>query len=392
MNKKYLFLSFPLLLVSCGEVSSSSNNINGEKTVTFYRNLTNADDEIYETVETVNGKLARPNIDPTVKNFCFDGWFASKEGGEEYQFSPASIVPSELYAHWTVYSSLNPAQKVKRFIDKIDSLNPNSSSTYADTDSTIQYAISDTIFTSKDIFVANRYKENIVETRHYYPAYCLDENDFTEDQRNRHLTVEEANKENEYLLVQDQLVDTNFYSIYDYNENHSSYDPNDGKDDGKTVTKVDLNKIDSYLDIGFSAYFLGIPSTLQAALASGKTMKEVTVLDQEADGDWYYIADINPTIIDASSSGSSFSLSYCLSSSTSNGNIVTYLYSTSAEIAFVEGEIRHCQVSKQIYYAIDGDVQMAISSVSNYDFNSVEEFPSFDGTTLNIDDYPTYQD
>ena len=57
-------------------------------------------------------------------------------------------------------------------------------------------------------------------------------------------------------------------------------------------------------------------------------------------------------------------------------------------MAFKDGKIVHCQVEKVLGMYVDGELLMIVTSENTYDFDEVEEYPEYQGTLLNPDDYP----
>lgn len=381
MKPFYLLPLLGLLLASCsGEGGSSS-------LTKFHQNIVSGDSTIlYELPKDNEGKVDAPAV-PLYKNYVFDGWYTSPSGGEAFDFdNPA---PSDLYAHWVVYQDLSDAEKLSRYILRIQDLCPKTVSTRGYVESAVQYSTAEGIFTSVDIFRAKRYSD-ITVIDHYYPKVCDSEADLSEEEKAAGYSVEDINAKNLTLTEQDFYQGGSFYTICNYNELHASYDS--GNPDGKYVSKGNESQVDSFLSIDFSAYFMGYLSQLSGALSSeDSAMEPVSSLDQEFGNNSYYIQGVNVSTLDETAESGAFAFAYTMSTATTSGNLWTELIQSTAEFAIVNGKILHCQVQKMISYYIDGDCLMYLTSLSVFDFETGEAYPVYEGERYIPSDYPTYE-
>ncbi|MGN1261702.1 MAG: hypothetical protein ACI4UT_01370 [Candidatus Enteromonas sp.] len=384
LSKGLFFLSLPLLLVSCGNPGTGE----GENKTTFYQNLDAGDETVLYVVDQVEGKVENPGT-PLVNRFVFDGWYEEREGGERFDFSSAA--PASLYAHWVVYSDLTDAEKLSRYVTRIQDMCPLVSETRAHVESVIAYSTAESPFYTVDNFVAKRY-EGVTEIRHYYPKVCYSEADLSSEEVAAGKSVEEVNAANLTLLEQDFYEDGKFYAFYDYNELHPN--ASSGQEDGKDVIACSEAIGESYLSIDFSSYFMGWASQLAYLLKNNPAMSPNNSVSEDFGNNSYWIKEMNVSTLDDTKSSGAFAFAYTYSQDTEQGMTWTTLYQSTAEFAIVDGKIRHCQVSKIMNQYLDGSALMSLQSVSLFDFDSVEALAPFEGERFSPGDtrFPTYEE
>ena len=384
LSKGLFLLSLPLFLASCTPSSEQGDG----STTTFYQNLDAGDDTILY-VETKEGGLVQNPGTPLVNRFVFDGWYETRVGGERFDFSYEA--PSALYAHWVVYSDLSDAEKLSRYITRIQEMCPLVSETRAHVESVIAYGTAENPFYTVDNFEARRY-EGVTEIRHYYPKVCYSEADLSSEEIAAGKTVDEVNAQNLTLLEQDYYEDGRYYAFYDYNETHASADSS--SKDGKDIIACSEALGNSYLSIDFSSYFMGWAGQLAYLLENNPAMTPNNAITEDFGNNSYWIKEMNVSTLDDTKSSGAFGFAYTYSQNTDQGMTWTTLYQSTAEFAVVDGEIRHCQVSKIMNQYLDGSALLSVESVSLFDFNSVESLPPFEGERFSPSDprFPTYED
>lgn len=403
MKKSILFfLSLPCLLASCagnnpgqgssqGEDQSTPSTVEPgvERTITLYRNLTSDDTTVLGELKVNAAGFVEEPIEPVVKKYVFQGWYDQKEGGNPFYFT--TVAPKALYAHWTMAIDMTDAELVKAYQDKVQRLCPNVGHVQADVDTSIIYAVApDKVFGGTSHIEANRYK-NATILKTYSPSYYASDADLSEDQIKAGHTAEELNALNLWSTEQDTLdEDNNFIQITTYNTTNPNY--NSENTDYKNVTKLTQDKPDTALDIDFSAFFMGYVNQLYGYLKAGKQMTKIGTLQTDTVGDYYYMAGIDVTTLDPSQVGQNFAYAYMVNTTTSSGSTVGYEYVVQGGMAFKDGKIVHCQVEKMMGYYVDGSLMMLVTTENTYDFDEVAEYPEYQGTLLNPDDYPLESD
>ena len=400
MKKTTLLLGLAALLAGCTNtpidstdaskpVNPGSSEVLGPKTK-FYQNIDSSDETVLYEVEIKNGLVSDPGF-PLYKHYAFDGWYTDRVGGERFDFESAA--PAALYAHWSVYEDLSDAEKVGRFVSRIVSLCPKTSETRGKVETSAQYpSVTSDQYVTEDNFTAHRYKD-LVTIDHYYPKVCYSEADLTANEKAAGKTVESVNAENLLVREQDTVDDDIFYQIFQYNTRHAQYQVSDK--DGKYMEDVTGRSYESIMSIDFAAYFMGWANQLSMILAKNeKSMQKVNQLATEYTAGYgqntYCIAGLDVSTLDATKSGATFSFAYTYSVEGQSGNVMTMMYQVQAGIAFIDGKIRHCQVEKIYNIYVDGEPEQLSTSESNYDFNSVEEYPEYDGVRLKPSDFETY--
>lgn len=403
MKKSILFfLSLPCLLASCagnnpgqdssqGEDQSTPSTVEPgvERTITLYRNLTSDDTTVLGELKVNAAGFVEEPIEPVVKKYVFQGWYDQKEGGKPFYFT--TVAPKALYARWTMAIDMTDAELVKAYQDKVQRLCPNVGHVQADVDTSIMYAVApDKIFGGTSHIEANRY-QNATILKTYSPSYYASDADLSEDQIKAGHTAEELNALNLWSTEQDTLdEDNNFIQITTYNTTNPNY--NSENTDYKNVTKLTQDKPDTALDIDFSAFFMGYVNQLYGYLKAGKQMTKIGTLQTDTVGDYYYMAGIDVTTLDPSQVGQNFAYAYMVNTTTSSGSTVGYEYVVQGGMAFKDGKIVHCQVEKMMGYYVDGSLMMLVTTENTYDFDEVAEYPEYQGTLLNPDDYPLESD
>lgn len=393
-----LILALPCLLASCARNPGGSSGQGGEddsapttvepgvgKTITLYRNLTSDDTTVLGELKVNAAGFVEEPIEPVVKKYVFQGWYDQKEGGNPFYFT--SVAPKALYAHWTAAIEMSDAELVKAYQDKVQRLCPTVGHVQADIETSLIYAVApDNVFGGTSHLEANRY-QNATILKTYSPSYYASDADLSEDQIKAGHTAEELNAQNLWSTEQDTLDgENNFIQITTYNTSNPSYDS--ANTDYKTVTKLAQDKPDTALDIDFSAFFMGYVNQLYGYLKVGKQMTKIGTLQTDTAGDYYYMAGIDVTTLDPSQVGQNFAYAYMVNSTTSSGSVVGYEYIVQGGMAFKNGKIVHCQVEKMMGYYVDGSLMMLVTTENTYDFDEVEEYPEYQGTLLNPDDYP----
>ena len=366
--------------VSTIEASSSGEEV--KKQVTFFDG-----DTVLYTVPIVNGSVKDPGT-PYKKNFVFDGW--EDKDGNLYDFE--DVPPTELYARWVIFDELSDVEKLSKYINRIVELCPIVSETRGYIETAYQWAIVEGVYTSIDVFAARRYDDWIVITDHYYPKVCYINADLSEEEQRLGLTIDDVNAKNHTLTVQETYEGGDLTTIYDYNEAHANYDINN--EDGKIVESVKGDAIDTRLKIDFASYFMGWANQLLVLMQYGWGLIPYEVYDEESefDGNFYYIKPLNVSLINPREVGFSFSFAYAYTYEGSSGNYVTNLYESEGSVAFVDGKIRHCQVEKTLMNFIDGEATYYEASLSAFDFDSVDDYPEYQGELLDPKNYDLYED
>ncbi len=401
MNKTPFFLlALPLLLISCagnpgsgsspsasdGEASSQlGSNDAVKKTITLYRNLTQSDSTVLGELTVNAAGFVEEPLEPVQKGFVFQGWYDAKDGGNPFYFN--SVAPKALYAHWRMAADMTDAELVKAYQDKVQRCCPKVGHISANVTTQIQYAIApDHVFGGTTHTEGYRYS-NATILKNYSPNYYPSDADLTPEQIQAGHTAAELNEKNLWSTEQDTLdEENNFYRIVTFNPSNPSYSPEN--EDYKEVTKLTQDKPDTALNIDFSAFFMGYVNTLYGYLKSNKSMTKVGTIPFDTYGDFYYMAGIDVTTLDPSQVGQNFSYSYLATSTSSSGNSVGTEVMVQGGMAFKDGKIVHCQVEKVLGMYVDGELLMIVTSENTYDFDEVEEYPEYQGTLLNPDDYP----
>lgn len=397
MKRSSIFaLASIFLLASCGgnapqatsssiassesSVAASSSEEKANQT-TFY----DGDKVLYTKPINANGYVGNPGT-PLKKNFVFDGW--KDADGNDFDFSMKA--PSKLFAKWVLYEGLDDDEKLERYIHRIQELCPVVSETRGYVETAYQYAVAEGVFTSIDIFNAKRYADYTVITNHYYPKICYVEDDLSDEEKRLGLTIDDVNKKNQTLTVQEHYASGKLTTIYDFNELHENHDAADK--DGKEIVSIKDAQVDTALSIDFASYFMGWANQL-VGLIRNHSMTCIPSYDEDMviDSDFYYITPMNVSTLDCDSIGATFGFAYAFTYE-SNGHYVTSFYSSEGNFAFVNGKIRHCQVQKQYMSFLDGDGLEAVTSLSVFDFNDVDDYPRYEGTLLDPADYDLLED
>ncbi len=382
-------LSF--LLVSCNKTPNASGNsssVSQEKTE-FIVNAKGRENETYANISTDPLNPSHPVID----GLLFEGWYTAPEGGEKWDFSSAER-PSKLYAHWKDFTARNDTEKLDVFLTQLTSWSGKVSHTEGEIEISIQYAIADRVLTGTSGFTTNRYSNNFVQTKNYSPYYAEDDQVVKEEDSGK--TAEQVNKENFFSLVEDSYTDGCVYTITEYNKEHADYDSSSNIDGYNKSAKVDIASANNYLDISFASYFLGYPKQLLSSREEGhefyKASNDETNQDQE--GDFYYFNNVNPTIIDPwGKQGGHFEIAYAISDTTSQGYLSTTYYAVDAGIAFKDGKIAHCSVTKLTAMLLNNEAQRIIQTQNYYDFSQGDyEARNYNGPKLDYHNFQQYEE
>lgn len=390
MKKIYSFiLLFPLLLVSCGEGSINPSTSPSEEE--GYKLIVNCPGHEDESYENKSGDDLNPSH-PSIKNYYFDGWYDQKDGGELVDFSNYN---GSAYGHWTSNKDMTDAQKLDRFIKDLTMMSGTVNHTFGDQSISVQYSVSDKVYTGTSSFLADRY-DNLVVTKTYSPYYAVADEVVKEEDKGK--TADEVNEANYFNRVDDYWEDGMYFNVYQYNQKHSGYNSIDYPDGYYVQQDITQNKANQLMSIDFSSYFLGVPSTLLANMNAGHKFTKIDNIEDdniEVDGDFYYMDGFDSTVIDpwdTKTAGASFGLAFTVSNTTTSGYLVTNAYTTEASVAFRNGKIAYCRVFKSQIYYINRDAQMAVTTESNYEFTQGDITREFDGDRLDYQDFQEYED
>ncbi len=329
---------------------------------------------------------------PSIKNYYFDGWYDQKDGGELVDFSNYN---GSAYGHWTSNKDMTDAQKLDRFIKDLTVMSGTVNHTFGDQSISVQYSISDQVYTGTSSFLADRY-DNLVVTKTYSPYYAVADEVVKEEDKGK--TADEVNEANYFNRVDDYWEDGMYFNVYQYNQKHSGYNSIDYPDGYYVQQDITQDKANQLMSIDFSSYFLGAPSTLLANMNAGHKFTKIDNIEDdniEVDGDFYYMDGFDSTVIDpwdTKTAGASFGLAFTVSNTTTSGYLVTNAYTTEASVAFRNGKIAYCRVFKSQIYYINRDAQMAVTTESNYEFTQGDITRKFDGDRLDYQDFQEYED
>lgn len=401
MNNTKKLITFLLIpfLTSCGEnkTNSTPNNSNSnnstinssnidsnnkENSTKFIINAPGKENEIYTNIS----KDKTDPSHPIIKGYVFDGWYTDKEDGKKCDFTKEKQ-PSEVYGHWRKYDDLTDAEKLEAFIKTLKDYSGKVNHTEANESISYQSALSQNVYAGKDFFFADRYETTFVNTEHYTPYYAETDEDIYEE--DKQYSIDEVNKMNHRITVQDFYEDKTLYSIGKFDKDYRNYDSTSMKD-GYSKQKMKATKANENLSIGFESYFLGYPNQLLAYMQDeDHEFYEANDIagDVEKEGDYYYFENIDLTGIDPyTSKGIDFQIGFAVST-TKNDYTLTTIYQGSAGIAFKDGKIANCNMQKAIATALSGSVLEVYSYSTNYYFEQGDINREFTGTKFDLKDF-----
>lgn len=372
-------VSKPSIPSSLPDSTSNKSDVVDDKT----KFVINAPGKEEDTYQNVSGDDKNPSH-PAISGYVFEGWYSEKEGGRKIDFSKTS--PKVCYGHWTEYDQLTAAEKLEYFINTLTEFSGDVVHTEGDETIAYQSALAEGVYTGSDYFFADRYEGTFVNFDHYTPYYARIEEDIAEDDRS--FTVEQVNKMNHRIQVQDFYQDGYVYSVGKFDSNYRDYDDKN-MTDGYTKSKMNLAKATSYLSIGYESYFLGYPSQLLTYMQKNHEFYEASTIngDQDREGDYYYFKNIDLTGVDPyTSTGLDFEIGFAVSS-TSGDYSMTTVYSATSGIAFSKGKIAHCNMTKVIGTALNNELLEVYSYSSTYDFEQGDLNRSYNGVKFRLEDF-----
>ena len=375
-----------LSLASCqgttpsSEGSSPVASLSYSGEVTFYRNLIAGDKAELGKGEAVDGKLASPVKDPLHPSYVFQYWSYDALGETRADLNQVSS--GDIYAIWRLYEAYTPAEKTAAFIDKMVALTPECvSKATGDVVQDYLYYILGQAFETESHFIAERYEEDIVVTRNFYPYDVSKTPQANVDAGNLFLT------EQDYYDYESGL----FYSLHKVNPDYKGQVLGDNAD-YRTEARIEEESVPNYLSIGFDAYFLGGLGHLSSLLSSGRKMSESNGLDStSSQGDIYNISGLNVPGIDPSLPGQSFQF-YFTESSQSGDYVFTDYYGTRFDVAYRDGKIVHAQAWTQYDTYIDYELSYRLATTVSIDFTASDGYPSFPGERWDPTDFPLPED
>ncbi len=401
--KKYLPLLLIPFLTGCNDTTNNSVPSNNSNSQDSTKTSLSKEDEVKGTKFIVNapGKendiytnISKDKSDPShpiIKGYVFDGWYTEKEEGKKCDFT-SDVEPKVAYGHWRKYDDLTDAEKLEAFILTLKDYSGTVNHTEANESVSYQSALSQNVYAGKDFFFADRYETTFVNTEHYTPYYAETEEDIYDEDKN--YSIDEVNKLNHRITVQDFYDDKTLYSVGKFDKDYRNYDSINMKD-GYSKQKMKLSKAKENLSIGFESYFLGYPNQLLTYMQDDDhEFYEANDIggDLGKEGDYYYFENIDLTDVDPyNSKGIDFQIGFAIST-TKNDYTFTTVYQGSAGIAFKNGKIANCNMQKVIATALGGSYLEVYSYSTSYYFEQGDINREFNGTKFDIKDFEEYQD
>ena len=371
-----------------GNPSASQNSAKSDVEDTSTKFVIHAqgkEDDIYKNLSM---DLTKPSH-PAIEGYAFEGWYTEKEGGRKVDFSKSQ--PKICYGHWTDYSQLTASEKLEYFINTLTEYSGEVVHTDADESVAYQSALSEDIYVGTDHFFADRYEDTFVNFDHYTPYYAYTEDDIADEDKKYSLA--EINKINHRIQIQEFYQDGNVYSVGKFDPEFRNYSKVDMKD-GYSKSKMNLAKAKSTLSIGFESYFLGYPSQLLTYMQKNHEFYEASSIsgDEGKEGDYYYFKNIDVTGVDPYlDSGIDFEIGFAITSTSGDYNM-TSIYQATSGIAFKNGKIAHCNMTKVIGSSLNNELLEVYSYSNFYDFTQGDINRPYDGVKFKLSDFEELED
>lgn len=404
-TKTFLVLLSVIALASCGKndtgssskadsskgsgslsASDTSGKSDIEDTSTkFVINAPGKEDEVYQNQSSDEKNPSHPAIE----GYVFEGWYTEKEGGRKVDFSKSA--PKTCYGHWTDYDQLTSAEKLEYFINTLTEYSGNVIHTEADESVAYQSALSQDIYVGTNHFFADRYEETFVNFDHYTPYYAYTEDDIADEDKK--YSVAEVNKINHRIQIQEFYQDGNVYSVGKFDPEFRNYNKVDMQD-GYSKSKMNLAKAKANLSIGFESYFLGYPSQLLTYMQKNHDFYEASTIGgaEGKEGDYYYFDNIDLTGVDPyTSKGVDFEIGFAITTTSGDYNM-TSIYQATSGIAFKDGKIAHCNMTKVTGTSLNNELMEVYSYSNFYDFIQGDINRPYDGTKFDLADFDELED
>ncbi len=335
--------SFLGIMVAC-------NNEVEKKTITYYYN--DPENTVYQTQQlAVNEGLIEPE-EPNRKDLVFDGWYLDKEGKNAFEgFNKPITEDLTLYASWYDYDDLEDYEKIQKFIDKLQSAEGNVS------------AVTQRISGTQRYYTPVDYLFPIGETQTYHRYEDI-------------LTVDKYSLEDakEVLYEQQQFFydQDNFYSLTKDIENS-------GRDDAKVTSKYNKNKVETFLNIGFT----------QMSFACLRTVLDVAENGASHTQQIYDISGLNYTDFSLTDNSYEFSFDYIQDDySEELGAYVTQVFQYEVGVSFLNKKISRSNVREKYIFAIDDEAWQVADTYVKSEYTITDKYEAYSGTRFNPDDFP----
>ncbi len=347
MKRKVLPLILPLTLcfVSCSSSNSSSNSSSKNTNhVTYYLNV-NSSETIYKSYDLALDDILLEPEEPNVKDYVFEGWYLDAEGQNKfYGFNNKLYEDVNLYASWSKYEDAPDEEKISRFMDKLKSYEGNVSEAVTKATGFIYYGVVQQQFGISEIDKFHRYKDIMTVDKY-------DDQDVLFEQQ-------------QYLYN-----DKNFYSLTKDIEG-------EGANDAKNYSKFNENKIETFLNIGFTQTYFTCLRNILSQVEDGFTHDEIE-----------YDLKFNYTEFSSRDKYYSFSYGLYTFDQTDQAN-VEEIYNYEIGVSFVNKKIQRATVTEQYIYALDAEVYLQSEITSETEYVTTDEYEVFEGTRFNPDDFP----
>lgn len=377
MNKKTthkIAACFAAILLSTSLVACNKNDAKNRDyfIVTYHYNYNGAPKDVYvKQYIDKEDDLIKP-ADPNREDYAFVNWCTDKKGDRPYRYFGEYVEKDlDLYASWKDFNSLSDAEKISRYLTRIDELSGNIIACDEKVEGFIGYSVVEgAVFPINESRLYQRYKDI---TTVDYTAYGKNPSGEV---------ISELVGKEQYFYD-----DAKFYKIYK--------DVDGDSQDQSTYDDATLNpdNLDSMLNIDYENRNMSILKELADTLAypaDGVIVDYGVVLDEEAN-EYDKVIPFNYTKLTKETTTYAFEFNYyrCVEA-TQLGGYSEETFNLQYAIQLTDGVITKSKVVEEYYNFLGGELLMvqAITRTANYTPGDINR--EFTGEKYNPTEYQHY--